>query len=853
MTTTFDPRCDDLFYSQQFFANTRIGHTSLTAEFGTPAMVWQVSVWPRRYTDPHEFDMRGSEKPSGPELRLKNNDDIRREHSERLRAIVAGFNDLLISLKQRGCVIARDPEDPFPIGQPLDWDPVAPGGKPLKPFDGLSAGARCFTLWWPDRVEGKPNLLEKRLDRRPLPTDLRVRIQADAGEHFSTITFILDAGKPWNGEPVDGIAEARARGLLGERRGEIFRHVENIHRICEKRLEPQVPQNAPLVDVAPLPERICELPPDPADKAAYNAWLDRETKAASELKDAADYLYGTVWDEFREDFGFGLGDITGEANVVFANFRGLVMSTKGFADPCEKPAKRATHAAMQLLPRFTAGHDPLLAEAVEPKAVVQAFQPFMRRFRPGADWRDWIACGIFDRRAIYITPLGSRSEYRELDEGEIDAMIPARNLPGERLKRDLGIGPELLPACAKYVSGPHPRTGPVSGDDRPEPFRYLILTKHAPNRRLVGRMIDRINMTGVRRLYALKNWSILQQANTWVRIYGQKLDEAYAQWIDATDAAREKYERNCDILWDVTRAGQFDPGAKDRPRTALSALFAWLPVTVRKKKAADLVGIVETLRNREAREEARSAVKLRTDTQEKAVTALLKLYDEYSEKRSIPRKLILRRARDWKAWREIRNLIDRLRETKEDRDIKLARHNQSAELALVQITRELDRLGQAATGGITYRINRSRYFAELYRKQVDALADSEIETWWSYSRFAKRGMEPTLRLIEGIGESYFRLHEQLQSIKQDILQSSINNQTESTRDNTYKLERIQAAVGRVADATEKSERRLRYMKFVYYFVGTAGPAVAVMFGAELMKLRELFVRLFWELMARLLG
>jgi hypothetical protein len=849
--TTFDPRCDDLFYSQQFFANTRIGHTSPTAEFGTPAMVWQLSVWPRRYTDPHEFDMRGSGKPSRsnggdkkrsrPGLNLKSDADIRGEHKGRLCAVVDGFNRLLIRLKQHGCVVGRDPGDPFPVGRPLDWDPVAPGGKPLEPFDGLRAGSCCFTLWWPDRIGGQASLLGDRLDRRPLPTDLRVRVQADAGEHFSTITFILDAGKPWNAEPVDGIAEARARGLLGRRREEIFTHVENIRTICESRLEPQAPQSAPLVDLAPLPERICGVAPDPADKAACDAWLDRERKAAADLKAAADYLYGTIWDEFREDFSFGLCDITGEANVVFANFRGLVMSSNGIADPAAKAPKAAT-AATRLLPRFNAGHDALLADAVEPKAVVQAFKPFMRRFRPNADWRDWIACGIFDRRAIYISPLGSSSEYRDLDEGELDAMMPAGHLP-ERLKREIGIGPELLPACAEYVSGPRPRVAPESGDDRPAPFRYLILTKHAPNRRLVGRMIDRINMTGVRRLYALKNWSVLQQAGTWVRVYGQKLDEAYAQWIDATENARDTYQEDCDALWDGTGAGQAGRGAKGRLRAAFSALFAWLPFQAR-KKPADLAGIVETLKDSKAREEARSALTLRDDTQEKAVTALLQLYDEYSAKRSIPRRAFLLPARDRKKWKEIRNIIDRLRERKEDRDIKLAGHNQGAELALVQITRELDRLGQAATGGLTYRINRSRYFADLYRKQAAALADTDIETWWSYSRFANRGMEPTLRLIEGIGESYFRLHEQLESIKQDILQSSINNQTESTRDNTYKLERIQAAVGRVAEATETSARQLRYVQYFYYVVAGAGAALAIAFSPNLVTIRNLIISWF---------
>jgi hypothetical protein len=829
-----DPRCDDLFYTKQFFANTRIGHASPTAEFGTPAMVWQVSVWPRRHTDPHEFDMHDGQS-SGPRLSLKSDDRILEEHGEHLTAVMAGFNRLLTSLKQNGCIVGRD-RDPFPIGTPDDWDFPEPGGKPLKPFAGIQAGSCSFTLWWPDRVDKKASLLAGRQPRQPLPTDLRVRVEATAGEHFSTVMFILDAGKPWDGEPVESTGEARVRGLLGERRADIFGHVEKIREICEKRIKPQAPHNAPLVDLPPLPERIRAVPPDPADEAAYEAWLKREKEAAAELKAAADYLYGTIWDEFREDFDFGMNDITGDATEVFANFRGLVMSTDGVVDPA-KPGKKAAHAGTQLLPRFTGGHDPLLDDHVEPKSVVQAFQPFMRRFRPHADWRDWIACGIFGRRAIYISPLGSRSEYRDLDEGNLGTMIPAENLP-PRLKREMGLDPDMLAKCKQFIGGPYPREAPESGDDRPAPFRYLILTKHAPNRQLIGRMIDRVNMTGVRRLYALKNWTILQQAGSWVRVYSQKLDEAYAQWIDATKATRDKYEKDCDTLWSgagVTRA----PAAGG----LLTWLLAWLRIKA-PRKANDIAGIVDTLKNREAKAEAVRALALRTDIQEKAVTALLKLCDKYRVKRSLPRKLFLLRARDGKKWRAIQDIMNDLRERKEERDIRLARNNQDAELALVTITRDLDRLGKAAIGGLTYRISRSRYFADLFRRQAKALEDSDIETWWSYSRFARRGMEPTLQLIEGIGESYAKLHEQLKSIKDDILQSSINNQTESTRDNTYKLERIQSAVGRVADASEKSTRQLRLMQILYYLLLVVGAAMTILLSAELVRLREIIVHLF---------
>jgi hypothetical protein len=52
-----NPLCEDLAYSDQFFAMTRQGHTRPTAQFGAPAMVWHISFWPRRQYDPHDIEM----------------------------------------------------------------------------------------------------------------------------------------------------------------------------------------------------------------------------------------------------------------------------------------------------------------------------------------------------------------------------------------------------------------------------------------------------------------------------------------------------------------------------------------------------------------------------------------------------------------------------------------------------------------------------------------------------------------------------------------------------------------------------------------------------------------------------
>jgi hypothetical protein len=785
-------RVGDLAYSKQFFSITHHGHTRPTAEFGAPALVWHVAIWPRRDKDPRELDVR-----DGSLSGLKTNEQIHDEYDRRVRSSTDSLNKLLLQLQRRGCVTGGDPRPPFDLQRPLDWR-VDPPGTPFRNadavatidegFDALATESFGFTLWWPDVPRGKAanrakhelSLLGDGPGRRPEPTDVRVRVQAEMSEDFSSITFIIDAGKPWDEDPIDCAEAARSRGILAKRRAEIFQHVENVRSICENRLNEQAPA---LVDLPPLPERICGVPPEPpseiigkreADVAKHShlssllaawerergSWLGREEEAACKLLCAADYLYKTIWDDFCRDFGFNLYDIAGRTSEVFANSRGLIMSTSGMTDRSATYALGAAagDSALQL-PRFNAGHRATQDDAIETKAIVKAFEPFMRRFHSNADWRDWIACGIFDQRAIYISPNGARSEFREWDEGHLDTAVPAGHLPSGLGTRD------------------HERLVPETyRDDQPAPFRYLVLTKHAPNRKQIGRMIERINASRVSRLYALKNWTVIQQASTWVRVYGRRLDEVYEEWIRKTRAVEKEYLDLCNRRW-----------------------------------RADLERHVGALRDPEVRSAAERALRLcDSTTQARAIAELSKLCERHCAEPSFTRDWFsISQKLDREEWNNIRSVLDDLRSAKEEHDIALAEISQTIEQALVRISAALDKLGQAAAGGLSYRIHRSRYFAELFRIQAKGLRDSSIETWLSYSQFAERGMEPVLRFIESIANRLSRLSDRLQSVKEDILQAAIAGQTEATRDNTHKLERIQSAL---LIATERSAQRIKYLR-----------------------------------------
>ncbi len=72
------------------------------------------------------------------------------------------------------------------------------------------------------------------------------------------------------------------------------------------------------------------------------------------------------------------------------------------------------------------------------------------------------------------------------------------------------------------------RIGGRGGNNHP--VRYLLLTKHAPHPRQIGRIAERINAMGTMRLYALKDWSAVRNADAYIRIFGQELDQITKGW-----------------------------------------------------------------------------------------------------------------------------------------------------------------------------------------------------------------------------------------------------------------------------------------------------------------------------------
>ena len=352
--------------------------------------------------------------------------------------------------------------------------------------------------------------------------------------------------------------------------------------------------------------------------------------------------------------------------------------------------------------------------------------------------------------------------------------------------------PEKLPECADFSNG---RDVPTTAqNDQPAPFQYLVLTKFEPNRKQVGRMIERINAAGARRLYALKHWTLIEQASKWVRVYGLQLDEIYSRWITETEKVTRRYFSDLDATF-------WGPATLCISRIPPSPAADTLKLAAEKILSENSAFPYRASRQLERLcDDAKSAfAKLQ------AQSAKLQAQSPRSQTKSA-------KPQPQPYWLDLQQFVHRiqavLRDRKELRDLHLAQANQRAEDDLVALTRNLDDLGRWTNGGLSYRISRSKFYADLYMDAVKTLRVGNIETWWSTEQFANRGMAPALRSIGVVGERMAGLRNRLQSVKQDIVESSIANQTEATRDNTYQLEAIQRVLGELTSSTKERNNEI---------------------------------------------
>ncbi|MGO9485762.1 MAG: DUF3422 family protein [Rhodomicrobium sp.] len=490
------------YYSRHYKKLKSIGHTRPTTKLGAPTLVWHLGFWPIATKDPqHVFPTRVDNLKKDSKLRLLTPDGkatyirshIRKRLDEiaipgKLRKVQKAlpvlddefYRNAVNQYEDNTASLENDLSN-FLIR--LQYLGRATGTRERFIRSGANKanaeefnGYESFPFLDRDSInftlwwaKSGPVSGKPAADIAPL----RVRVQANIHPDFFTVSFFIDVNQGWKREQPEG--EQASQAPADARREQILTHIGNIRRICGTDIGNTLAKEL-------LPEAL-------------------EEKDASVLMDASHYLYETVWQEFCAGFQLGsqehpedLSAIIGQTGRVFTDQRGLVMDTAGLTE------------AASYVGRFVNndGRDP--AKPDEANAVIKAYWPFMRRVTPALDNREVIACGMMNWRALYISSLGSLNEYNPLDEGgSITADIKGGHLREltENFKED-----ELAPV------------------------RYLLLTKGAPHKRQIGRLVERICTMATIRFYALKDWQILQNASIHVRIRGQELDQIIRDWTE---------------------------------------------------------------------------------------------------------------------------------------------------------------------------------------------------------------------------------------------------------------------------------------------------------------------------------
>lgn len=710
-------------YSDQYETLISQGHTRPTPAFGAPALVWHVAIWPRRAVD-------GSGEACDPHDTAGIGHLDAKPAFERRRELWLQQINAFIERLQGHCRLRRGQPKQFALRQPHDlkWQP-SPADKTnfFRPIDILVQEIVPFTLWW-----GAPG--ETELDA------IRVCVHPEVNVDYACFSFYMDIGQAWNGPHI-----AAADAATGRRRL-LLQAVDDIRRICEAQLEPVHPRGAAAVDQPAHPELLHS--PDGRSPEELHAAL----KAHRNL------LYVDAWEAFAAEMGCRLEDIAGTRGEVFTNIRGLIMPTAGMSPGrprFEPDAAEAGSAGTAPFATFSADDD-LTADGAEPNAVVKAFWPFVRRVTPRADFRDFIACGVFDWRAIYITALGSSSQYgghqvREPSPAEMEGQAAIR-VPDALLEADersfaQGEGP--------FDSLVHSRLGGRGGNNHP--VRYLMLTKHAPHPRQIGRIAERINSMGTMRLYALKDWSAVRNADAYIRIFGQELDQITKGW--------------------------------GRDRRLINKLTSLEEVRKVKDDVARLEQTLKPARSEEEKKRIIAAFVGPNNWRGPDLDRLRKGLPTYTPRKPAPWVMrVVLRAFYLGRYRELlKGMEDDL--VADIRHAVLYEISNEVETGLIEVSANLDEMGFGAVGGLHFRLNRSAYYVREFNILLKTLRVRNIPTWTSYEQFVQRGLGPAFHYLRSVGKRLRRVRSRLLTITETIETTALVGQSAATRHNTAVLRR----------------------------------------------------------------
>lgn len=703
-------------YSAQFSGLVRESHRNPPTALGSPTFVWHIGIWPK-----HPPDGAGAAQ-NFESMAIERLEKAQTAFSSQQRAFYDEISDLLQRLQEAGCVGA-DRKGFVKRFQLDDCELYAPQGgyegvdpKRVFRFSDVKPQAISFTMWWRDDnawIRDAP-------DKKPSPHDLRIVVLAQSHFDHATITFHIDAGKPY-GAPQFDKSNRKDDATLGQRRAKIARMLDDIRRVTGDQIRNGV------IDMSRLPER--EVSPEDA-------------KA---LKDAADYFYDGVWREFMRCFKLRLepaavkeDDETDEIDAAaplaesnqteaqigerFADIRGLVMSVRGLetAGDAERrktaqELRKVNGANLPNTPETGAGGastrdpywdapDPSTAytgfgpfdvfdeKRSEPNAVLKAFWPFIRRSTRWADYRQLIGCGILSWRALFVSALGASDDF-----------FPDQEAPS----RDDEIPGGHLPILEKMSDPPSESHLQVLRANRRREYlrsqRYLLLTKGEPNREQIGRFVERLNALGTIRLFALKYVTDIKNAGHHLRLIGNHLDGVLSKW------SRDRHQIDAQVQ--------------------------------RMKENARGLDNKKTINN-------------------------------------LIRSIFLSPEARWGVPRRLQAKISRYRVAALNRLIS------ENERELIELAGEMDYIFRGGVGRFTYAVNRSRYFADEFERLFPSLEIGNVDGWMNYTQFVERGPKRSFDYIKSAGDRLVALRQRLQVVTETIQTTALVVETEATRNNT---------------------------------------------------------------------
>jgi hypothetical protein len=712
-------------YSDQYETIVSQGQARPTPWLGAPALIWHVAIWPRQTIR----DANGVAEACDPYDAAGQRHDRAKDAFEARRAAwLEQINRFLKDLQGHCSRKAGPPRQLKPeVPHDLQQHPSSGGtdvDKLFEPIPILQEEVVPFTLWWGDRSGTVPDA-----------DAIRICVHPEVNADYAAIGFYMDIGQRW-GEPHAAAGDPS----MSLRRRLLMDAVDDLRYICDAQLEPAAPHGAAAVDLPAIPERLHS-----ADR--------RTPKELHEaLKAHRNLLYVDIWEAFSQEMDCRLEDIAGERGEVFANFRGLVMSTAGLRSIASAYIPQgAETASVGTAPFATFSADPRFgADGVEPNAVVKAYWPLVRRITPRADFREHVACGVLDWRAIYIADVGAASQYIAGQEGP-----PSHAEEGEASIRVRG---HLLPDDEKRlaaVAGPFDSQVRKHAGSRPgnnHPMRYLLLTKQEPHPRQIGRIAECINSMGTMRLYAFKDWAAVRSAGPHLRILGQELDRIARQWsgdryligrlIDLKTMRRAA--REVRRLKRALRGAATEREAQVRVQ-AFEVHDQWTPDAVDRLRE----GLLSYIPRRPVRWPIRIA-------------------------------LLVRYFYNWRRYREVlasmeSSLVADIRH----RALYTISERVGADLA--GISAKLDELALAAVGGLHFRLNRSAHYVREFRTALKALRATDIPTWVSYEELAQRGLAPAFERMRRVGNGLSAARARLASITESVERSGLAGQFAATR------------------------------------------------------------------------